>query len=333
MNELTASLLFIAGVAVMAYASYDLTKRFERLGSYFHFSGVFLGMVTAIGADAPEISTAFVALFSGNHDVGLGVVFGSNIFNLAGLLALPAMLAGRVVTKKESLVLNGGYSTLLLAVIMLIVFRLIPLYLGIAIVVFFMVAYFYVCLLNPQSINRLKVSDRAKQFLQKAIASESGEEHNTLHKIDFLLVIVGIAVVVAASTLTVKSAIFLATAWQLSEVIVGVLVLSVLTSLPNVIAAIKLVFEKKDTAVVSEAFNSNNINLLGGVCLPLAVFGLPELSGGLAITIFWYLLMNISIVVMGYTTGLVSRRFGAVIALFYLVFAGAVIYSQVGGAG
>lgn len=330
MNELTAILLFLLGVGLMSYASYDLTNRFERLGNYFHLSGAFLGVITAIGADAPEISTAFVALFSGNHDVGLGVVFGSNIFNLAGLLGLSALLAGKVEAKPQGLLFNGGYSTLLILLIVAMTYRLIPLVLGILIVLGVVLIYLYLCLLSPEKIKRLPLPAKLQTFIIHATASESDDKPTNLVKSDFIWVIVGIVLVIAASTMTVKSAIFLATEWQISQVIVGVLVLSVLTSLPNVIAAVKMTFERKYSAVVSEAFNSNNINLIGGVCLPFVVFGLPALSTGLSLTIFWYLLMNIAIVWIGCRSGGIQRGFGGVIFLFYLIFAAAVMFYHAG---
>ena len=48
-----------------------------------------LGLLTALGADAPEISSASSALFAGASEVGVGVILGSNLFNLAALHGLP----------------------------------------------------------------------------------------------------------------------------------------------------------------------------------------------------------------------------------------------------
>ena len=59
--------------------------------------GALLGLVTALGADAPhapEISSAVACLHADVRAVGLGVVLGSNIFDLAALLRLSAALAG-----------------------------------------------------------------------------------------------------------------------------------------------------------------------------------------------------------------------------------------------
>src|ERR1700716_1215379 len=67
-----------------------------------------VGLLTALGADAPEISSAVTALLSGAKDVGLGVILGSNLFNLAALLGFSAVVAGRVSFRRVLLALDGG---------------------------------------------------------------------------------------------------------------------------------------------------------------------------------------------------------------------------------
>src|SRR5438094_594293 len=67
-----------------------------------------LGMVSALGADAPEIASAVAAIVAGHEDTGVGVVVGSNVFNLAALLGVSALIAGGVRIHRHGLLLNGG---------------------------------------------------------------------------------------------------------------------------------------------------------------------------------------------------------------------------------
>ena len=55
-----------------------------------------LGLLTALAAHAPEVSSAIAALVRGKHDVGVGVVLGSNVFNVAAMIGLSAILCGRI---------------------------------------------------------------------------------------------------------------------------------------------------------------------------------------------------------------------------------------------
>ena len=86
-------LLFCVGVVASLAASWLLVTRLERLGERAGFSEAWLGLVAALAADAPEITSSVVALARGQASVGAGVVIGSNVFNLAALLGLAAAAA------------------------------------------------------------------------------------------------------------------------------------------------------------------------------------------------------------------------------------------------
>jgi cation:H+ antiporter len=100
-------LLFAAGVAASLAASWLLVSRLERLGERAGFSEAWLGLVAALAADAPEITSAVTALARGQPSVGAGVVIGSNVFNLAALLGLAAVVAGRIAFHRRVVLLAG----------------------------------------------------------------------------------------------------------------------------------------------------------------------------------------------------------------------------------
>ena len=85
-------------------------RRLDRLGVRFGFPEALIGLLTALAADGPEISSALFALIKGAHDVGVGVLVGSNGFNLAAMIGLSALLAGRVRLPREMLAARGRWS-------------------------------------------------------------------------------------------------------------------------------------------------------------------------------------------------------------------------------
>src|SRR5438309_10044632 len=107
-----AASLFFGGLIVTVSASIVLARELDRIGERLGFSEALLGMVTALGADAPEISSAVVAVVSGHNDTGVGVVVGSNVFNIAALLGLSAVVAGSVRIHRHGLLLNGVVASL-----------------------------------------------------------------------------------------------------------------------------------------------------------------------------------------------------------------------------
>src|SRR6185312_13630977 len=100
-------LLFCVGVVASLAASWLLVTRLERLGERAGFSEAWLGLVAALAADAPEITSSVVALSRGQASVGAGVVIGSNVFNLAALLGLAAVVAGSIGFHRRVVVLSG----------------------------------------------------------------------------------------------------------------------------------------------------------------------------------------------------------------------------------
>ena len=68
----------------------------------------------------------------------------------------------------------------------------------------------------------------------------------------------------------------------LSHALVGILVLAVITSLPNMSTAIRLARQGRGDATVSETLNSNNLNLVGGIVIPAVILGLGDVPGSVS---------------------------------------------------
>src|SRR6476661_7704095 len=192
MSVPVAALLVVGAFALTVASSIVLARELDRIGERLGFSEALLGIVTALGADAPEIASALAAVIAGHEDTGVGVVVGSNVFNLAALLGVSALIAGRVRIHRHGLLLNGG-----VAVVVAIIGALIA--------------------------------------------------------IDLLPGSVGL--------------------------VLAALVLAALTSIPNLIAAVRLARHGRGAACVSEALNANNANVLAGLCVPAVILGLGSASG------------------------------------------------------
>ena len=98
---------FASGAIVSLAMSWVLVSRLERVGERFGLSEALLGMVAALAADAPEITASVTALAHNERAVGAGVVIGSNVFNLAALLGLGAVVAGSLHLHRKVVVLVG----------------------------------------------------------------------------------------------------------------------------------------------------------------------------------------------------------------------------------
>jgi len=103
-----AASLFLVCLAASLGSSFVLARALDRIGVRLGMTDAVIGMLTALGADAPEISTAAAAVLSKHDEIGVGVVLGSNVVNLAALLGIGALLAGRVHLGRRAAMLEGA---------------------------------------------------------------------------------------------------------------------------------------------------------------------------------------------------------------------------------
>src|SRR5207253_9939183 len=112
------------------------------------------------------------------------------------------------------------------------------------------------------------------------------------------LIVPAVALIVLGSTGMVRSALVLADRWHVSKIVVGIVVLAVLTSLPNAYTAVRLGLTGRGSALASEAFGSNTINLVGGILVPALVVGLARHSGLTGANLAWLVAMTCVVVVL-----------------------------------
>jgi cation:H+ antiporter len=325
------SLVFLVSLAVMLLASTRLSAGLERIGSRLRFTEGLLGIVTALGANAPEICSAFTALLSSHHEIGLGVVLGSNIFNLAGLLGLSALVAGRVTIGRQGLWFNGGTSLVVSAVAIALVLQWVPAWLSLVLLLLVLTPYVALTAMHPSQFAMFRLPPAAKRFLTVAIGHAHRDARGRTKtaqawSTELACVAISLALIIAASVGAVHSAVTLATHWGVGQAAVGMLILASLTSIPNVIAAVRLAREGRGAAVISESLNSNTLNILAGICLPALLIGFATPSPQIIFATLWLLGMKcVAVTASSHHRGL-HRGGGAVLVVLYLVFALVIVF-------
>jgi len=319
MSAPVALLLLAAAFAVTVAASVVLARELDRIGERLGFSEALLGMVTALGADAPEIASAVAAVVAGHQDTGVGVVVGSNVFNLAALLGVSALIAGPVRIHRHGLLLNGGVAVVVAIIGALVAIDVVPGSAGLILALVVLAPYVVVSALHESARSRLPVA------LREAVAEEQRDARRDEFSApattqDALAVVPALAAVVGGAYGMVAAAQSLGDRFDVSDLVLGALVLAALTSIPNLIAAVRLARHGRGAACVSEALNSNNANILVGLCVPALVLGFGSASGVETFAALWMVGMTIVAVGLAFGGGL-TRREGAAIVALYVAFA------------
>lgn len=283
MSEGSAAALFIGSLVLSVLASAVLAKRLDQVGVYLGASAGLTGLITALAADSPEIASAISALTSGRHDLGLGVIFGSNIFNLAALLGLGALVAGPICCPRRTLILNAGASVAVTAIVIAQRLYGLPTVMTGALMAAVVLPYVTVSALKPSHLAPMRLPSAVANALRSAVIgteveTTEGQPPQPPSWADVTAIAPLLAAVVLASLGLVRAASALGGQWGWSDLTLGALMIASLTGLPNLITAFRLATQGRGAAVVSETYNSNSLNLIFGAFLPTILLPLSVLS-------------------------------------------------------
>ena len=318
-------LLFAAGVAVSLAASWLLVSRLERIGERAGLPEAWLGLVAALAADAPEITSAVTALAGGQAGVGAGVVIGSNVFNLPALLGLSAVVSGRIAFHRRVVLLAGVPGVWVAAVCLLTVAAVVPPAAGLLLAAAVLVPGTALLGMRRARMERLRLPARWTGWLIAAVHEEEAELAEAVRPRpgtwrDGLSAAAALVTVVGASILMEQSGTALGRRYGVADIVTGGIVLAVVTSLPNAVAAVYLAIRGRGAAVLSTALNSNAINVLAGLLVPASVTGLGLRSGQATLTAAWYAGLTVLALAFAYRGRGLGRLPGVVIIGGYLAF-------------
>jgi cation:H+ antiporter len=324
------ALMFAAGVVVSLAASWLLVSRLERMGERAGFSEAWLGLVAALAADAPEITSAVTALAHGQASVGAGVVIGSNVFNLAALLGLSAVVAGRIAFHRRVVLLAGGPGMWVAVICLLTVAGVLAPVAGLALTSAVLLPGTAVLGMGRDRLYGLPLPSPWTRWLAAAVHEEEDELAEAIRPRrgtwrDGLVAGLALAAVVVASIVMEESATALGRQYAIADIVTGGLVLAVVTSLPNAVAAVYLAMRGRGAAVLSTALNSNAINVLAGLLVPASLTGLGPRSGTGTLVAAWYAGLTLVCLLLAYRGRGLRRLPGVVIIGCYLAFVAALL--------
>lgn len=336
---MASAAVFVIGACVSLGMSWVLVSRLERLAEWAGLSEGLLGVVAALAADAPEVTSAVTALAHHQQRVGAGVVIGSNVFNLAALLGLGAVVAGRIALHRKVVVLSGVVGVWIAVACLLVILGLLTPVAGIVVVAVAFLPYLVVLGLDGKPLPRLP--RRLADWMAEAVIEEEAELALAIRPRrggprDAAVAAGALVLVVTASVAMEVAASALGRHYAVPPIITGGVALAAVTSLPNAVAAVYLAARGRGAAVLSTALNSNALNVIAGLMLPAAVTGLGRPSGQTTLIAAWYAGLTLFALAVAYRDRGLRRGAGSLVIGAYLVFLGSLLataYAAGPGAG
>ena len=321
----SSSVVFFVGALVSLATSWLLVSRLERIGRSLHLSEAMLGLLAALTADTPEITSAISAGVNHQHQIGTGVVLGSNAFNLAALLGLGALVVGRVTIHRRVVVLTGAVALWCAAVSLVTVLGALSTPIGLLLVLAVLLPYCWLAATHGRIPAAVPLSERRRRWFALAMREEELEVHESITarragSSDVVVAVGSLVVVVVASVAMERSASSLGARWAIPGILVGGIVLAAVTSLPNAVAGVYLARRGRGAATLSTAFNSNALNLLAGLLLPGAILGIGSVSDHVTLVAVWYVAMTALVIGFAISRRGFRRVAGGVVVASYLAF-------------
>lgn len=257
-------ILLILGFVVLIKGADLFVDGASATAQNFKVSKMLIGLtIVAFGTSAPEFAVSVKSLLSGNGDMVLGNVIGSNILNILLILGVSAMfhfLSVKNNTVKKELPITLLITTLFAVLLSDHLFdKSLPNSFtrsdGIILLLFFLVFIYYLISMMRKKID---VDDNLPNMsLKKAI----------------LFTIVGIVAIVIGCNLVVDSASFIASALGVSERMISLTIVALGTSLPELVTSVAATRKGEYDIAIGNVVGSNIFNIGVVIGVPVVLFG------------------------------------------------------------
>ncbi len=252
---LSNTILLIVGLAVLILGGELLVRGASRIALRLKMSPLVVGVtIVAFGTSAPELLISIQAALAGSPDITMGNVIGSNICNLALVLGVTALIAPIPVNSDSIKIdwpMTMGCSLLLY---FLVQEGYVNDYEGIGFVLLLLLYMFFI-------IRRSRKNHLSPEDLGLEVAEPVNKGDKSLYK-DILLILIGGVGLFFGSDWFVNSAKDLAIYMGISERIVGITVVALGTSLPELVTSVVAAFKKQTDMALGNLMGSNIFNIL-----------------------------------------------------------------------
>jgi len=217
--------------------------------------------IVAMGSSAPEMMTAATASLQGTPNLAIGNAIGSNITNIALVLGITALMqpltvSSQTVKREIPLIL------IISAIAYLILFdQYFSFSEGIQLFIGF---FIYIAALLIITLRRTKGKKSDDPLI---IEAEQDVAEPVELKFSIMWVIVGLIILPTSASFLVDSSVYIAKAFGISDLVIGLTIVAIGTSLPELAASIMSIIKKEDDLALGNIIGSNIFNILAVLSL------------------------------------------------------------------
>lgn len=257
----TATFQVIIGVLLLAFAGNQFINASASLARHFKLSPLMIGIVlVGFGTSFPELIVSAVAAVRGSAPIAIGNVIGSNIANIGLVLAIATLL---LPIKVDSRLIKREFPILIL----------VSLFLGVLLWNRYLSTMEGVLLLIVLSLHLTWISYHLPKQQKDPLVKEAAHEMPKLMSLQKSVIwwIVGLLLLFLGSELLVSGAVKVAQLMGVSDLVIGLTIVTIGTSLPEFVATIVSVFKKEHDIAIGHIVGSNIFNSLAVLAMPALI--------------------------------------------------------------
>ena len=261
--------------------------------------------VVAFGTSTPELVVSLKAALLGNSSISLGNVVGSNIANIALILGVAAII--KPLDVHANVIMRE--IPIMIVITVLFLFLLIDGELGFIDGLIFVIGLVIYLIVNVLLARKEKNPEVDSEF-KKGLKSKLGVP------VSIVLMLAGLGLLILGANLFVQSAVAIAKMFNVSDAIIGLTIVAIGTSLPELITSIVASYKKEADIAIGNVVGSNIFNILG--ILGITALIIPISSVGLGYVDLGVMLFTAIILFPLSRTGFSISRFeGAILLVGY----------------
>ena len=304
--------MLVVGFALLVWGADKFVEGASALARKMGVSPLLVGLtIVAFGTSMPELAVSVTAALQGANEIAVGNVVGSNVFNLLVVAGLSAVICPLVMDK---MLLRRDWPLSIFAAVLLLVAiapdHVIARWEGAVLLVIFAV------ILSRQI--KAALNDRAQLAAAEAEAAEEAAEMTKSPVMIWVNIVLGLACIVLGGQLAVNGATGIARMFGLSETLIGLTIVAIGTSLPELVTSIVAARKGQNEIAMGNVIGSNLFNILLILGVSAVITPIPVQATSIIDCLF---LITISVVFyLPARKGKLGRLPGAVMAAMYVAY-------------
>lgn len=300
-------LSIIGGFVILTVGAESLVRGASKIALRLGLSPLIIGLtIVAFGTSAPELAVSIKSAVAGNSGIALGNVIGSNIANIGLILGITALIRP---IKIESQMVK----------------RDIPIMIAASLLFWGLLLDGGLSFVDGVILSTLLITYLSFSYFtaDKQISEEVAAD-NQSQWLSIVFIIIGISMLVGGGILFVDGAVALAQSFGISEIIIGLTIVAIGTSMPELVTSVVAALKGQSDIAIGNVVGSNLFNILGILGVTAVIH---PIIGNDINPLDWLVMIGLAALLLPFAySGLrIGRREGSILVLGYLAYIGYLI--------